>query len=196
MIGNKPGDASGQSLIFKIATAVILVLICGALFIIQKALRQTGETAGTYVKPAQEDILESKELPSSEEPESALSQPLPGSHPKLEEKELPPPEEPGIDSPHSLPGSRPKSEAPMPRIANRPVLPTIPSSPAPAPDRTPATAAGVRTLQAPLTEVHPLSDAERVMGAASSEVGEVGVTRTFKLPEDSGPNEPPSLPND
>jgi len=44
-------------------------------------------------------------------------------------------------------------------------------------------------------EVHSLSDAADVMGAASSEVGEVGVTKTYKLPDDGGKSETLPLPN-
>lgn len=174
MTGNQAGDAAGQSLIFKIATFVIIALILGAAYIFQKELRQTGGDLTNYVQPVQQETVAVTKLPPAEEPDPGLLQP--------------PPE------------IQPKPAIPVPEIAAAPVLSKPPVAPAtaplpiqaPAPDRR----AGVLMLPAPVTEVHPLSDAEEVMGAASTEVGEVGVTRTFTLPDQGKQDAVPSLPND
>ena len=44
----------------------------------------------------------------------------------------------------------------------------------------------VRQLPSSPTQVHSLRDAEKVMGPAPDGAGEIGVTRTYKLPDDSG----------
>ena len=155
----------GQSLIFKIATAAIIILIIGGVYIIQRALRQTGGAAVTYVKPAQEGIVETTKLPLPKEPELNQPPPAPETHPKL--------------------------EVTHPRVTIQPTLPRLPATPSPPP----ALAARVQQLQDPVTEVHPLSDAEEVMGAASSEVGEVGATKTFKMPDNNGESKTLPPPN-
>jgi hypothetical protein len=174
MTGNQAGDAAGEIFIFKIVTFVIIALIFGAAYIFHRELRQTGGDLVKYVKPVQQGTAVLKRLPPAAEPEPAPLQPPLEIQPKL--------------------------EIPTPRITTPPVLSTLPAASAsaptpvqaPAPDRAP----GVRMLPAPVTEVHPLSDAEEVMGAASSEVGEVGVTRTFTLPDEGEQDEILPLPND
>jgi hypothetical protein len=51
-------------------------------------------------------------------------------------------------------------------------------------------------LAAPVAQVHSLSEAEAVMGPASGEVGEVGVTRTYRLPGQEGRTKAGTLPAD
>ena len=74
--------------------------------------------------------------------------------------------------------------------------PAIPGQPASGnfPTRT-----EVQKLPSSPTQVHSLRDAEEVMGSASGGAGEIGVTRTYKLPDDKGsdknsPSKPPERP--
>jgi hypothetical protein len=67
------------------------------------------------------------------------------------------------------------------------------------PVNTPAAVTKTQPLpsSAPQTQVHPLSDAEAVMGPPSSgDTGEVGVTRTYKLPAENGRGKNPTVPVD
>jgi len=172
MTGNRNGNAAGQSRIYKMATLAIIVLVFGVAYIIQKEMRQTGGAAVSYVKPIQPDFPAVKKLPPREGPGPAPIQPPPEIQPRF--------------------------EAPAPRITSPAVptkLPPVPAS-APEPIQGLRPAAGIQTLPAPVTEVHPLSDAEEVMGAPSSEVGEIGVTRTYKLPDQEWQDEILPLPND
>jgi len=57
----------------------------------------------------------------------------------------------------------------------------------------------VQKLPSSPTQVHSLRDAGRSDGSASGGAGEIGVTRTYKLPDDKGsdknsPSKPPERP--
>lgn len=173
MSTRKHGGADGQSYIFKIASVVILVLIFGALFLIQKEMRKAGGTAQAYVQPVEKGTFKEAKEPA--------------------QPRVPPPAVPSM-----TPDAQPRIAVPPPKAGSPPVLPTFTQAPvrsaAPPPPRT--SQPGIQMLPAPVTEVHPLSDAEEVMGAPSSELGEVGVTRTYKLPEQEGQDETLPPPNE
>jgi hypothetical protein len=144
----KHGGADGQSYIFKTATVIILVFIVGALFLIQKEMRKAGGTAQTYVQPVEKNTFKAaKEPMRTRVPASA--------------------------APSMTPGAQPEIAVPSPKAANPPALPTFTQAPAqsaaPPPPRT--YQSGVQRLPTPVTQVHPLSDAEEVMGVPSSMLG-------------------------
>jgi hypothetical protein len=99
---------------------------------------------------------------------------------------LPAPEPPNAAQPQYPLGTWPNQAPPASKMSGQTTTQPLPTDPALAPKTE------SHPLAAPVTEVHPLSDAESVMGAPSSEVGEVGVTRTFKLPDQN--NQSKTLP--
>ncbi len=103
---------------------------------------------------------------------------------------LPVPETPDATRPQYPLDSWTNPAPPETKMPDQTPTQPLPSDPAMAP-RT-----ETHTLAAPITEVHPLSDAEAIMGAPSSEVGQIGVTRTFKLPEGSTQSKTLPLPKD
>jgi hypothetical protein len=115
-----------------------------------------------------------------------------GASPKQESGQgatrLPAPENPDTSHPQYPPDIMPNQENPAARMSGQTTTQTIPADPA----INPKTES--HTLQAPVTQVHSLSEAEEVMGAPSSEVGAVGVTKTYKLPDQNAPSKTNPLP--
>ena len=86
--------------------------------------------------------------------------------------------------------SKPDKVEPIPAVPGQTTMHELPGNAAPAAKAQPLPAS------APQTQVHSLSDAEAVMGPASPETGEVGVTRTYKLPGQEGQSKTNPLPAD
>ncbi len=171
MAGNLGTDTDGQNQFFQFVTVAVVLLVCAVAYGILKELRQTGGSVTQYVRPVQPAVAKT-------------ATPRPAARPQ-----------PGPV--RALPETQPRQEAAAPRVASQPPpARTLPAPAVPAPVQGLAPKAEIQMLPAPLTEVHPLSDAEEVMGAPSSEVGEIGVTRTFKLPDDEGQTEAYPLPNE
>jgi len=116
------------------------------------------------------------------------AQPVQGVNPGA--TRLPAPESPDTTRPQYPLDSWTNQTPPESKMSGQTNTQPLPSDPALAP-RT-----ETHTLAAPITEVHPLSEAESVMGAPSSEVGEIGVTRTYKLPEGNSQSKALPLPKD
>ena len=99
-------------------------------------------------------------------------------------------------SPHSY-ASEPPSVPYTPYTPdNPPSMPNQPMPPAGVPIRaeiqnpttapSPAAPMQPHSLSAPVTQVHSLNNVEEVMGSATSEGGKVGVTQTYRLPDQDG----------
>jgi hypothetical protein len=101
---------------------------------------------------------------------------------------LPAPENPDASRPQFPPDGWTNQESPGSKMSGQTSTQSLPVDPA----------VGLKTethtLQAPVTQVHSLSEAEEVMGAPSSEVGAVGVTKTYKLPDQNNPAKTNPLP--
>jgi hypothetical protein len=101
---------------------------------------------------------------------------------------LPAPENPDASNPQYPLDSWTNHENPASKMSGQTTTQSLPADPALSPKTE------THPLSAPITQVHPLSEAEEVMGAPSSEVGQVGVTRTYKLPDQNSPSKTNPLP--
>jgi hypothetical protein len=101
---------------------------------------------------------------------------------------LPASENPDASRPQFPPDGWTNQEPPGAKMSGQTSTQSLPVDPAAGPKTE------THSLQAPVTQVHPLSEAEEVMGAPSSEVGAVGVTKTYKLPDQNNPAKTNPLP--
>jgi hypothetical protein len=163
---DRNGESIWESLPVKIAVSFVIILFFVVIFLLQREPEQTPGLVEINAKPAQEKSGETTIMPIPERPDAAQPQNTPGISPDiLSSQEPPAPAMPGQTVSKIVPPNTP----PMPK-------------------------AEVHQLPAPSTQVHPLSDADEVMGAPWSDVGEVGVTRTYKLPDENGRNPSTALP--
>ena len=149
---------------FKILVAAAIVLVCFAIFLIQRNREQSSGTIGIGENPTQGNRNKSARLPGSE-----------GN--KTRQSAFPPENwSPSDEANPMVPGQTISGELPGDSAhRSRTEVHQLPSSP---------------------TQVHSLRDAEKVMGPAPDGAGEIGVTRTYKLPDDRGSNKnsPSKLP--
>jgi hypothetical protein len=145
---------------------IVAIVIILIFVVIFFIQRRTGETAGVTGTDAR---------PKQESGEGATR--------------LPAPENPDMSHPQYPPDSWINQGNPGSKMSGQTTTQPLPVDPAAGPKTE------TNTLQAPVTQVRPLSEAEEVMGAPSSEVGAIGVTKTYKLPDQNNPVKTNPLPN-
>jgi hypothetical protein len=152
-----PKESIWQGLEWKVvAVVVIVVSVFG--FLIYKNLTEKSQISPVV----EEETLDSAEPDSDagKMPASETAQPS--------------------QQPYPISGTAPiHSDSTMTPMSGQTITAPIQSNPI-APSQTARTE--VHQLPAPTTRVHSLSEAGEVMGIPSSDIGAVGVTRTFKLP--------------
>jgi len=159
-------DRNGESIWESLPVKIAVSFVIILFFVVIFLLqREPDQTPG---------IVEIDTKPAQEKSSEATMMPVPGK--------------PDTAQPQYTPDSFSNQEHPAPSMPGQTVSKSLPTGPAPSPK------AETHQLPAPTTQVHSLSDAEQVMGAPWSKEGEVGVTRTYKLPDENGRNPSNALP--
>jgi hypothetical protein len=174
MAEQQHGEPVWESTGVKLAVATVIILIFAVIFYLQI---RPEPAASTY--PAKPAAGSSQEPGQSAPDNSETSQPSYATDtPDTIYGAYPP------DSPTSIPGQ----QLPAPSMPARTEIQNPPATSSSSP------VTESRTFSTPISQVHSLSDAEEVMGTAAGEMGKVGVTQSFRLPDQNGGSTNQPLP--